>query len=70
MDFMVIGLIAFSLFLFALLLFLASCYKRCPSNKVLAIYGKVGEGQSVRCTHGGGAFVWPLRQSDVCKNRP
>ena len=44
------------------LLVLVRRYKRCPSNKVLVIYGKVGGGQSSRCLHGGGAFVWPLIQ--------
>lgn len=62
MSFMIIAIVIFVTFLFSLFIFLASCYKRCPSNKILAIYGKVGEGQSVRCTHGGGAFVLPLIQ--------
>jgi flotillin len=44
------------------LMFLASRYKRCPSDKVLVVYGKVGVGQSSRCIHGGGALVWPLIQ--------
>lgn len=44
------------------MLFLASRYKRCPSDKVLVIYGKVGEGLSSRCIHGGGALIWPLIQ--------
>src|SRR5690606_13288679 len=44
------------------LLTLATRYKRCPSNKILVIYGRVAEGQSSRCLHGGGAFVWPLIQ--------
>ncbi|GAB4158479.1 MAG: hypothetical protein Fur0037_25980 [Planctomycetota bacterium] len=35
---------------------------RCPSNKVLVIYGRVSKGLSARCLHGGGAFVWPLIQ--------
>ena len=35
--------------------FLATRYKRCPSDKVLVVYGKVGKGQSARCIHGGGA---------------
>jgi len=43
-------------------IFLASRYKRCPSDKVLVVYGKVGKGQSARCIHGGGAFIWPLFQ--------
>ena len=42
--------------------FLATRYKRCPSDKVLVVYGKVGKGQSARCIHGGGAFIWPLIQ--------
>ena len=36
-------------------------YKRCPSDKILVIFGKTGEGTS-RCIHGGAAFVWPLFQ--------
>ena len=45
---------------FALLL--ATRYKRCPSNKVLVIYGKVSGQGAAKCHHGGGAFVWPLIQ--------
>jgi flotillin len=37
-------------------------YKRCPSNRVLVIYGRIGRGDSARCVHGGAAFVWPLIQ--------
>ena len=37
-------------------------YKRCPSNKVLVIYGKTGSGAS-KCVHGGAAFIWPLLQA-------
>ncbi|MDI9612857.1 MAG: SPFH domain-containing protein [Acidobacteriota bacterium] len=44
------------------LLYLAGRYKRCPSNKILVIYGKVGAGQSARCIHGGGVLVLPLVQ--------
>ncbi len=40
----------------------AKCYKRCPSNKILVIYGKTGSGVA-RCIHGGAAFVWPLIQA-------
>ncbi|HEV3255993.1 MAG TPA: SPFH domain-containing protein [Gemmataceae bacterium] len=45
---------------FALLL--AKRYKRCPSNRVLVIYGKVGRGNTSSCIHGGAAFVMPLIQ--------
>ncbi|MFO0857807.1 MAG: SPFH domain-containing protein [Phycisphaerales bacterium] len=37
-------------------------YKRCPSNRILVIYGKVGKDKSSKCLHGGGAFVLPLVQ--------
>ncbi len=57
-----ITLIAFVLLLVSTVLFLASRYKRCPSDRILVIYGKVGQDQSSRCIHGGGAFVWPLIQ--------
>jgi len=43
-------------------LVLASRYKRCPSNKVLVIYGKTGSG-AAKCVHGGAALVWPLIQA-------
>jgi flotillin len=61
-DFVIIASAAFALFIFFTLCFLASCYKRCPSNKILAVYGKISGEQSVKCYHGGGAFVWPLIQ--------
>jgi flotillin len=41
---------------------LATRFKRCPSDKVLVVYGKVGKGQSAKCIHGGATFVWPLIQ--------
>lgn len=40
---------------------LVARYKRCPSDKILVIYGKTG-GSSARCIHGGGAFIWPVIQ--------
>jgi flotillin len=44
------------------LLLMASRYKRCPSNRVLVIYGKTGGGNVARTIHGGAAFVVPLIQ--------
>ncbi len=38
-------------------------YKRCPSDKVLVIYGKTGRDTSAKCIHGGAAFIWPVFQS-------
>ena len=48
---------------FSFVLVLAKQYKRCPSNRILVIFGKVSSGQSSRPLHGGGAFVWPLIQN-------
>lgn len=40
---------------------LVSRYKRCPSDKILVVYGRTG-GTSAKCIHGGGAFIWPVIQ--------
>ena len=58
-----LGITAVVLFGLIFFLMLAKQYKRCPSNKVLVIYGRVKSGTSARCLHGGGAFVVPLIQS-------
>src|SRR4029434_8835692 len=50
-------------FLFSFLIVIARRYKRCPSNRILVIYGKTTAGRSSKCLHGGGAFVWPLIQN-------
>ncbi|MDC0283277.1 flotillin family protein [Akkermansiaceae bacterium] len=48
---------------FGTLVFFSSCYQRCPSDKILVIYGKTGgDGRSPKCIHGGAAFVWPIVQ--------
>ena len=57
------GIFSVVIFLVITLVIIAiTRYKRCPSNKILVIYGKVGKGKSARCIHGGGAFVLPLIQ--------
>lgn len=48
--------------LIATVFILASRYKRCPSNRILVVYGKTGSG-AAKCVHGGAAFVWPLVQA-------
>jgi flotillin len=62
MNLLVVSVLVGAFFLVSILMFFASCYKRCASNQILAIYGKVGKEQSVKCFHGGGAFVIPLIQ--------
>ena len=54
--FSVIGVIAL-VFLFMALI---NRYRRCPSDKILVIYGNKGSKTSAKCVHGGGAFVWPI----------
>jgi flotillin len=50
------------LVLVIMLMSIVSRYKRCPSDKILVIYGKVAKGQTAHCIHGGAAFVWPVIQ--------
>jgi flotillin len=38
-------------------------YRRCPSNRVLVVYGKVKGQRAAKCLHGGGTFIVPLLQS-------
>jgi flotillin len=52
------GLVALAVLM---LFFFVSRYKRCPSDKILVIYGKTGSG-SAKCLAGGAAFVWPVIQ--------
>ena len=43
-------------------MYLVKRYKRCPSDRILVVYGKVGGGQSAKCIHGGAAFIYPVIQ--------
>src|SRR5262245_10442402 len=54
--------VAGALVFFSILLLLLNRYKRCRSDQVLVIFGKVGGGNTSKCIHGGAAFVWPLVQ--------
>lgn len=64
----VVAIVVIALFLFTMLLVVLTRYRRCPSDKVLVIYGKVGTNKdgttrSAKCIHGGAAFIWPVIQS-------
>ncbi len=50
------------LFIFIFFIILVKRYKRCPSDRILVVYGKVGGGQSAKCIHGGAAFIYPVIQ--------
>jgi flotillin len=47
---------------FAAFAFVVKRYKRCPSNRILVVYGKVGGERAAKAIHGGGTFVWPVIQ--------
>lgn len=54
--------------IFAILMMILSRYRKCPSDKIMVIYGKVGNNKdgtsrSAKCIHGGAAFIWPVFQS-------
>lgn len=39
-----------------------SRFKKCPSDKILVVYGKTGGDKSAKCVHGGAAFILPILQ--------
>jgi flotillin len=64
-----IGLIvAIIVIVFSVLVFIVSRIRKCPSDKILVIYGSVGQkadgsNKSATCIHGGAKFVWPFVQA-------
>ncbi|NLO38034.1 MAG: flotillin family protein [Ruminiclostridium sp.] len=53
---------------FSTLMFIISRYKRCPSDRIMVIYGNVGSSKdgtalSAKCVHGGAGFIWPVIQA-------
>ncbi len=53
------GLGAILAFMFIMV---ATRYKRCASDEILVVYGRVRGGRASRCIHGGATMVWPLIQ--------
>ncbi|MCL2549245.1 MAG: SPFH domain-containing protein [Symbiobacteriaceae bacterium] len=54
--------------IFSLLIGILSRYRKCPSDKIMVIYGMIGNNpdgtqRSARCIHGGASYVWPVIQS-------
>ena len=45
-----------------LIMALLNRYRRCPSDKILVVYGSTFGRSSAKCVHGGGTFVWPVIQ--------
>ncbi len=53
---------------FSFLVFVVSRIKKCPSDKILVIYGKIGankdgSSRSANCIHGGSKFIYPFFQA-------
>ncbi len=63
-PFVLISIVAAVLFGVFIVYALFRRYKRCPSDRILVVYGKVGgeAGSSSRCVHGGASFIWPIIQ--------
>ncbi len=60
--------ITFVIIVFSILLLFVARYRKCPSDKIMVIYGKLrkagdGMNRSSKCIHGGAAFVWPFIQA-------
>ncbi len=63
LNFGVIGLIIVPiLIIMSVIIFISNRYKRCPSNKIIVVYGKTWGNSTAKCVHGGGTFVFPLIQ--------
>lgn len=54
-------IVVLAIVIFVSIMALVSRFKRCPSDKILVVYGRTG-GSSAKCIHGGGAFIWPVIQ--------
>ena len=65
----VIGTIfAVVIILVLVILIIATRFKKCPSDKIMVVYGKVsknsdGTSRSAKCIHGGVTFIVPLLQA-------
>lgn len=60
--------VAIVLVLTSIILVFLTRYKKCPSDKIMVIYGKIGKNsdgttRSAKCIHGGAAFVIPVIQA-------
>jgi len=63
----IIAIIVAVLILFVLFISVLSRYRKCPSDKIMVVYGKIGgekdgSSRSSKCLHGGATFVWPVIQ--------
>jgi flotillin len=63
-NFVLIVMISWFVIALGTTIYFFSRYKKCPSDKIMVIYGKTGGGgRSSNCMHGGAAFIWPVIQA-------
>ena len=61
MPILTMGVLA-GIVLVMLFLSLVTWYRKCPSDRIMVIYGKTGGSKAAQCIHGGAKFVWPIFQ--------
>ena len=57
----IIGIIV-AIVILGLIVGILKRYRKCPSDKVMVVYGKVGGERSAKCIHGGAQFIMPIFQ--------
>lgn len=68
-TFLIIWICIIVILFFGLTAAILSRYRRCPSDKIMVVYGKVGNQKdgvtiaAAKCLHGGATFVWPVIQA-------
>ena len=64
----IILICAIVLIVISFIAWICSRYKKCPSDKIMVVYGSIGKNRdgtnrSAKCIHGGAEFVLPVFQS-------
>ncbi|MDR1117554.1 MAG: flotillin family protein [Oscillospiraceae bacterium] len=69
-TFLIIWIAVILVVFFGVLAAILSRYRKCPSDKIMVIYGRIGseKGSSAgysaaKCLHGGATFIWPVIQA-------
>ncbi|MGN0910833.1 MAG: flotillin family protein [Thermoguttaceae bacterium] len=57
-----IAAVVAAILFFGVVLLFSARYKRCPSNKIMVIFGRSSNQSSAQCIHGGAKFIVPLLQ--------
>ncbi len=57
-----IAAVVAAILFFGVVLLFSVRYKRCPSNKIMVIFGRSSSHSSAQCIHGGAKFIVPLLQ--------